>query len=141
MSGTLVHEVIRRLEVDGQVTHIPRAGAFVNTLDCSEFMEIYEMRVLLEGVAAHLAARAASELEFDALDVIPDDMLAADGDGAALFALNQQFHRAYIDAALRAREGDAAEAAMRAHVEQAQCTRLRMLCDTGILPDQKPEPL
>ena len=30
---------------------------------------------------------------------------------------------------------------MRAHMEQAQRARLRMLRDTGILPDQKPETL
>ena len=57
------------------------------------------MRIVREGAATRVAARAASEVESDELDAIPDDMLAADGDGADLFALNQQFHRALIDAA------------------------------------------
>ena len=86
-------------EADGLVTHMPRAGAVVRTLDYAEIMELYEMRVVLEGAAARLAARAASEVELDELDAITDEMLAADGDGAALFALNQQFHRALLDAA------------------------------------------
>ena len=177
VSRTPVREAIRRLEADGLVAHMPRAGATVRRLDYAEIMELYEMRVVLEGTAARLAARSASEVEFDELDAIDDDMLAADGDGATLFALNQQFHRTLIDAArnrflvqsvsavhttllilgpstlaradraeaavdehraivaaLRARDGAAAEAAMRAHMEQAQRTRLRMLREAGHLP-------
>lgn len=174
VSRTPVREAIRRLEADGLVTHMPRAGAAVRRLDHAEIMELYEMRVVLEGTAARLAARSASEVEFDELDGINEEMLAADGDGARLFVLNQQFHRALIDAArnrfllqsvdavhttllilgpstlartdraqaavdehraivtaLRARDGVGAEAAMRAHMEQAQRTRLRMLREAG----------
>ena len=170
ISRTPVREAIRRLEADGLVAHLPRAGAVVRKLDHSEVMELYEMRLVLEGTAARLAARAASEVEIDELAAINAEMEAAGGDGAALFELNTQFHRTLIRAArnrflvrsveavhttllilgpstlalpdraraavaehaavvvaLRRRDGEAAETTMRAHMEAAQRTRLRML--------------
>lgn len=182
VSRTPVREAIRRLEADGLVSHMPRAGATVRRLAYSEIMELYEMRTVLEGTAARLAARSASGVELDELQSLNDEMAEAEGDGAQLFALNQLFHRTLIDAArnrflvksvnavhttllilgpstlgrpdrapaavtehqavldaLRARDGDAAEGAMRHHMEAAQRTRLRMLRDIGILDDSYPE--
>ena len=177
VSRTPVREAIRRLEADGLVAHMPRAGAVVRRLDHSEIMELYEMRTVLEGTAARLAARAASEVEIDELAAIDAEMAAAEGDGAALFELNTQFHRTLIRAArnrflvrsveavhttllilgpstlarpdraraavaeheavvaaLRRRDGKAAEKRMRAHMEAAQRTRLRMLRLSGDAP-------
>ena len=174
VSRTPVREAIRRLEADGLVAHMPRTGAVVRRLDHSEVMELYEMRLVLEGTAARLAARAASSVEIDELAAINAEMAAAEGDGAALFELNAQFHRTLIRAArnrflvrsveavhttllilgpstlaqperargavaehgavvdaLRARDGAEAEARMRAHMEAAQRTRLRMLRLSG----------
>ncbi|WP_244437500.1 GntR family transcriptional regulator [Roseivivax isoporae] len=182
VSRTPVREAIRRLEADGLVSHMPRAGATVRRLSYPEIMELYEMRTVLEGTASRLAARSASEVELDELQSINDEMGACGGDGARLFQLNQLLHRTLIDAArnrflvksvnaihttllilgpstlgrpdrapeaviehqavldaLRSRDGDAAEAAMRRHMEAAQRTRLRMLRDIGILDDSYPE--
>ena len=174
VSRTPVREAIRRLEADGLVAHMPRAGAVVRRLDHSEVMELYEMRTVLEGTAARLAARAASEVEIDELAAINAEMEAAEGDGVALSELNTQFHRTLTRAArnrflvrsvdtihttllilgpstlaqperaraavaehgavvsaLRRRDGKAAEKRMRAHMEAAQRTRLRMLRTEG----------
>lgn len=178
ISRTPVREAIRRLEADGLVDHQPRTGAVVRRLDYPEIMELYEMRSVLEGTAARLAARAASPVELDELQAINAEMAAAGDDGAALVRLNRQFHRRVLDAArnryllksmasvetpllilgpssmetperarqalhehtvliqaLLARDGTAAEAAMRTHMENAQLTRLRMLrqSDSGDL--------
>lgn len=174
VSRTPVREAIRRLEADGLVSHQPRVGATVRCLDHSEVMELYEMRLVLEGTAARLAARSAIEVEFDELDAINDAMADADPDIEALYTLNQQFHRILIDAArnrfliksvnavhttllilgpstlswsaravdavaehraitaaLRARDGEAAEVAMRKHMDAAHRTRLRMLRESA----------
>lgn len=176
ISRTPVREAIRQLEADGLVSHMPRAGAVVRKLDYSEIMELYEMRVVLEGTAARLAARSASDVEIDELAAVNAEMAAAKDDPAESFVLNQQFHRTLIDAArnrfllrsvnavhttllilgpstlrwperveeavtehqaivdaLRARDGEAAEAGMRKHMEAAQRTRLRMLRSSGVL--------
>ncbi|WMS44455.1 GntR family transcriptional regulator [Acuticoccus sp. MNP-M23] len=170
ISRTPVREAIRQLEADGLVIHQPRVGATIRTLDYSEVMELYEMRTVLEGTAARLAARSASEMEVAELAAINDEMRAPGLTGQRLFVLNQQFHLTMLDAArnrylsrsvhalqktllilgpstleeasrasevvgehdtvldaLRARDGLAAEALMRKHIEASHRARLRQL--------------
>jgi DNA-binding GntR family transcriptional regulator len=138
-------------------------------------MELYEMRAVLEGTAARLAARAASELELRELAEINSEM-TAHATPTDIVRLNRQFHAALINAAknrylqraigamgrtllilgqstlfdpsriasaaqehhcllqaLQARDGAAAEAAMRAHIEAAHRIRLRHLRDAGMM--------
>ncbi len=170
VSRTPVREAIRRLEADGLVDHLPRSGAVVRKLEYPELMELYEMRTVLEGTAARLAARAASPVELEELVAINDEMRAAAGRPDVVIGLNRQFHKLLLDAArnrfllramatventllilgsssmakpdrareavdehrevldaLLARDGAAAEAAMRRHMERAQFARLRIL--------------
>lgn len=167
ISRTPVREAIRQLEADGLVVHLPRQGATIRTLDHAEVVELYEMRAVLEGTAARLAARAASDIELAELAALNAE-LADSPAGPQAREVNRQFHRALIDAArnrfllkamsalqktllilgpttlaeparadtavsehaavlaaLRARDGVAAEAAMRGHVEAALSARLR----------------
>ena len=98
VSRTPVREAIRQLEADGIVTHIPRQGAAIRTLDYAEVMELYEMRAVLEGTAARLAARAASEIEIEEL-IDMNQQMATLGNAPQAFILNRQFHVALFDAA------------------------------------------
>lgn len=98
ISRTPVREAIRRLEADGLVTHEPRVGAMIRRLEYAEVMELYEMRSVLEGTAARMASRSASEVEIAELAAINDSMAAA-VDPLQLAALNQRFHLTLIDAA------------------------------------------
>lgn len=97
-SRTPIREAIRQLEADGLVTHVPRQGATVRSLDYAEVMELYEMRAVLEGTAARLAARAASDVELDELDVL-NDQLAKAGTGPEAARINRIFHATLLDAA------------------------------------------
>lgn len=99
ISRTPVREAIRQLEADGLVVHVARVGAAVRSLDPGEVTELYEMRGVLEGTAARLAARAASDVEIEELGAINAEMAAARGDPARLYELNRQFHAALLDAA------------------------------------------
>lgn len=99
ISRTPVREAIRRLEAEGLVDHQPRTGAVVRSLDYPEIMELYEMRTVLEGTAARLAARAASPVELRELASINAEMAESTEDSAALALLNRQFHRRLMDAA------------------------------------------
>lgn len=168
LSRTPVREAIRALEADGLVVHMPRQGAVVRVLDRGEVMELYEMRAVLEGTAARMAARAASGIELDELAGINADLAGVTTDPAASAHLNGVFHETLLGAArnrylvtaskalqktllilgpstltdparaaeavaehdailhaLRARDGAAAEAAMRTHIEAAHRARLR----------------
>ncbi|WP_183471229.1 GntR family transcriptional regulator [Limimaricola variabilis] len=98
VSRTPVREAIRQLEADGLVTHVPRQGASVRGLDYAEVMELYEMRAVLEGTAARLAARAASEIEIDELATLNEELVRA-GATPQAYDLNRQFHAALLDAA------------------------------------------
>lgn len=98
ISRTPIREAIRQLEADGLVTHQARQGATIRRLDYAEVLELYEMRLVLEGTAARLAARMAQRVELNELTEI-NDALAAATLGAAAQELNRQFHRTLLDAA------------------------------------------
>ncbi|RYG89437.1 GntR family transcriptional regulator [Loktanella sp. IMCC34160] len=98
VSRTPVREAIRQLEADGIVTHVPRQGATIRTLDYAEVMELYEMRAVLEGTAARLAARAASDIEIEEL-IDMNRQMGEMANAPEAFILNRQFHAALLDAA------------------------------------------
>lgn len=99
LSRTPVREAMRLLEGDGLVVHQPRLGATVRALDYAEIMELYEMRAVLEGTAARLAARAASEVELSELAALNVEFGAAIGNQAQAAEINRQFHMILQDAA------------------------------------------
>lgn len=98
ISRTPVREAIRQLEADGLVVHLPRQGATIRSLDHAEVVELYEMRAVLEGTAARLAARAASEIELAELAALNGELAAAPA-GPQSREMNRQFHRSLLDAA------------------------------------------
>lgn len=169
ISRTPIREAIRQLEADGLVVHLPRQGATLRVLDYPEVMELYEMRAVLEGTAARMAARVASQIEVAELAALNDEL---DGvtDGRRAYELNRQFHLTLFDvaknryllkaisalqktmmilgpttlvaadraqqavhehrgilAALESRDGQTAEALMRAHIEAAHKVRIKAL--------------
>jgi len=99
MSRTPVREALRRLEADGLLTFAPYRGMVISELDHQAVMELYQMREALEGTAAGLAARHASEAEITVLkDIIAADP-GTDGDPRRLATHNRQFHGALYCAA------------------------------------------
>lgn len=70
VSRTVVREVLRHLETEGLVESIPHQGPVVAVLNPSDAAQIYEIRALLEGHAAHLCAEKADGTVFDRLEKI-----------------------------------------------------------------------
>ena len=94
VSRTPVRDAIRRLEAEGMLEHEPRNGLVVARLDRQAVMELYVMREMLEGTAARLCARHASDMELQELaDLIERERELA-GDCAALARHNRRFHEA-----------------------------------------------
>ena len=99
VSRTPIREAIKDLEADGLVEHVPRVGAAIKVLSYAEVVELYEMRAVLEGVAARLAVRAASELELQELVKLNERMVASLDNATQMAQLNRMFHRALFNAA------------------------------------------
>ncbi|MGF1447450.1 MAG: GntR family transcriptional regulator [Pikeienuella sp.] len=96
VSRTPVREALGRLESQGLVARDGRRGLTVAALDAHELGELYDLREMLEGFAARLAARRASPAEIEVLAemVAADRGLVGTGDVSALARANKRFHRA-----------------------------------------------
>ena len=67
VSRSPVREAVQRLVQDGLATEQPHRGAEVARLDPAELVPLYQIREVLEGLAARLAAEHAEDAELEAL--------------------------------------------------------------------------
>ena len=100
LSRTPVREALKRLEVEGLVTHEANFGAVVTQLDAGRTRELYFVRELMEGAAARLAATHATPDEIALLRRMVADDRAIAAQPQRLAANNKRFHR-QIHAAAR----------------------------------------
>ena len=161
-SRTPVREALQRLETQGMLTRDGRS-LIVAALDHNQLSELYAVRTELEGLAARLAARHATEEELRVLrSMVTEDTALLGGDPRVLSRANKRFHKqihlashnrflvqqldlvhrsmalmattsfaaegrdatalaehARIVAAIEARDGDAAHAALKEHISKA----------------------
>jgi len=100
ISRTPVREALQRLAQEGLVELLPGKGARVRVLSAEEVREVYDVRALLEGEAAALAAQNATEAELNrlerllqALDALPKEAYAQQ------MQVDFDFHTALVEAA------------------------------------------
>lgn len=100
LGRTPIREALQRLASEDLVLFAPRRGMFVADVSLTDLQKVFEMRMLLEGFCARLAAERASEdllAEMEAvvreLDQVPD------GDSRALMAIDERFHELLYQAA------------------------------------------
>lgn len=98
-SRTPIREALGRLEGEGLIARDPSRGMIVAELDHGMVAELYDMREVLEGTAAGLAARHASEAEIDALRELAQRDREAGDDAVRLARLNRLFHEAVFRSA------------------------------------------
>jgi len=92
VSRTPVREALQRLETQGVVARDGRSLR-VATLDHSQLGELYEVRRVVEGLAARLAARHAAPEEIRVLREMAEADRALIDDPTALSLANRRFHR------------------------------------------------
>ncbi|QUH19683.1 GntR family transcriptional regulator [Alkaliphilus sp. B6464] len=73
VSRTPVREAIRKLELEGLVVMVPRRGAYVADVSIKDVLEVLEVRMVLEGLAASLAAERMSDDEINELISVCDE--------------------------------------------------------------------
>jgi DNA-binding GntR family transcriptional regulator len=91
VSTTPVREALATLEREGLVRLEPRRGATVLALSEPDLRDHYEIRIALEELAAHNAARLCSRGDAARLQAVLDEMRGTT-DPARYVALNHRFH-------------------------------------------------
>jgi DNA-binding GntR family transcriptional regulator len=92
VSRTPVREALRALEKDGILQYRGRQ-LVVRVTTLEEVMEIYDCRIVLEGMAAEWAARTRSDSDLLLLEMAHEQMAhAADGSPFEKASVNHAFH-------------------------------------------------
>jgi DNA-binding GntR family transcriptional regulator len=93
VSRTPVREALQRLETQAMLTRDGRS-LIVASLDHNQLAELYAVRTELEGLAARLAARHATDEEVRVLQsMVAEDRALVGGDPRALSRANKRFHK------------------------------------------------
>lgn len=102
VSRTTIREVLRELAAEGLVTTIPHKGTVVASLSLERAAELYEVRAVLEGMAASQFAEHATDAHMarirGALEAI-EATVHHDSAGPAMLAAKKLFYDALFDGA------------------------------------------
>ena len=104
VSRTPVREALRRLEAEGLLRFVPNQGAFVSSWSDADAEDIFELRAMLEGYGAALAARKATEEQVRTLRGLATQQYEEAHRGAPgclerIADLNSRFHQLLLEAA------------------------------------------
>ncbi len=104
VSRTPVREALRRLDAEGLVEFVPNRGAHVAAWSQHDLEEIFDLRTLLEGYGARLAASKITQAELEELAEFAGQMEAIVEHGIVghyreVTLLNNRFHRLVVEAA------------------------------------------
>ncbi len=99
ISRTPVREALLRLENEGLLVHEAHTGLTVVQLDYQMIMELHAMREILEGAAAAMAARNASDIELQMLGDLMKNRVEACRSAETMSEHNRRFHQALYQCA------------------------------------------
>jgi DNA-binding GntR family transcriptional regulator len=100
VSQAPVREAIRDLELLGFVVSSPFRGAIVREFSLADLVQIYQIRAVLEGLAARVAATRMTQAQLRRLEALIVAMRRAllHHDTHAAVAANAQFHALIVEA-------------------------------------------
>lgn len=98
ISRTPLRQALARLELEGLLEVLPRAGLVVSSLDDQAVLELYNTREVLEGAAAAMAAEKATQVDIERLASMLEEEQPIPTDPSELRRLNRSFHDALYDA-------------------------------------------
>ena len=101
ISKTPVRDALQELEREGFVTRVLFKGTYVTDVTMSDMTEVFQLRAVLEGLAARLAAPHFSQADLKQLELslTRAEVALAQGDLALCSQLGQAIHLAIIDKA------------------------------------------
>jgi DNA-binding GntR family transcriptional regulator len=99
LGRTPIREALQRLSSEGLVFFAPRRGIFVADISITDLQKIFELRLILEGFCARLAAQRATSEQLALLEQIIEELEhVPDGDSKALMAIDERFHELLYEA-------------------------------------------
>jgi GntR family transcriptional regulator, rspAB operon transcriptional repressor len=93
VSASPIRDALTSLKKDGLVEIISRMGCFVSRVTLREIQESYQIRIILEGASAELAAQKINEKELRYLESLPYSYIPGNLDSyLAYLEANREFH-------------------------------------------------
>ena len=99
VSRTPVREALKQLELDGLVKTIPNRGTFVVGISTEDIIDIYTIRVAVEGISSQWAAERITDEKIKELETIVElqEFYSSKSDVLQLLQLDSKFHEVIYD--------------------------------------------
>jgi DNA-binding GntR family transcriptional regulator len=100
LGRTPIREALQRLAGEDLVFSAPHRGMFVADISITDLQKIFEVRMVLEGFCARLAARRITPEQIAQLEALVRELVqVADEDYDTTMAIDEQFHKLFYQAA------------------------------------------
>jgi DNA-binding GntR family transcriptional regulator len=100
LGRTPIREALQRLAAEDLVSIVPRRGIFVADISLTDLQKVFEMRMVLEGFCARLAAQRVTQDQITKMEAVIRELeTTRDKDGTALMVIDEQFHELLYEAA------------------------------------------
>jgi DNA-binding GntR family transcriptional regulator len=97
---TPIREALQRLAAEDLVSIVPRRGIFVADISLTDLQKVFEMRMVMEGFCARLAAQRATQNQIAQMEAVMRELETTPSkDGTALMAIDERFHELLYEAA------------------------------------------
>lgn len=99
LGRTPIREALQRLSQERLVVIVPRRGTFVTEIGITDLQELFEVRVVLEGLAARLAAARGTDAQWARMERSLAAVDAAGDDYESLITIDESCHEIIYEAA------------------------------------------
>lgn len=100
LGRTPIREALQRLNAEGLVHIVPRRGMFVTDISITDLQKIFEVRTVLTGFCARLAAQRATTDQIAQMERVLHDLeQVQSGDYRVLIDIDRRFQRLLYQAA------------------------------------------
>ena len=102
LGRTPIREALKQLSLEKLVTIVPRRGMFVTDIKITDLQRLFEVRIVLEGLAVQLAIQYGTSAQWQemqqVLDGLPAGNKAIANKNAHLIALDEKCHQLIYEA-------------------------------------------
>lgn len=100
LGRTPIREALQRLDAEGLVHIVPRRGMFVTDISITDLQKIFEVRIIMAGFCARLAAQRATANQVARMEAVLQDLeQVQSGDYKTLMEIDRRFQRLMSQAA------------------------------------------